>query len=117
MTVLGLGPVLGLAASAATASKALRLVHNNSASRDESITFSSRAQFTRGLISRPRPLTRSILALALALALSMKTVVIGAGQAGLSVGHHLARLGEQFVILEANARVGDTWRQRWDSLR
>ena len=47
----------------------------------------------------------------------MKTVVIGAGQAGLSVGHHLARLGEQFVILEANARVGDTWRQRWDSLR
>lgn len=44
-------------------------------------------------------------------------VVIGAGQAGLSVGHHLARLGVEFVILEANPRVGDSWRKRWDSLR
>ena len=44
-------------------------------------------------------------------------VVIGAGQAGLSVGYHLARRGISFVILEANARVGDTWRKRWDSLR
>jgi putative flavoprotein involved in K+ transport len=44
-------------------------------------------------------------------------VVIGAGQAGLSVGYHLARRGIPFVILEANARVGDTWRKRWDSLR
>ena len=45
------------------------------------------------------------------------TVVIGAGQAGLSVGYHLARRGIPFVILDANARVGDTWRRRWDSLR
>lgn len=44
-------------------------------------------------------------------------IVIGAGQAGLSVGHHLARLGLSFVILEAHSRVGDSWRQRWDSLR
>jgi len=45
-------------------------------------------------------------------------VVIGGGQAGLSVGYHLARCGvERFVILDANARVGDSWRQRWDSLR
>ena len=44
-------------------------------------------------------------------------VVIGAGQAGLSVGYHLRRLGLSFVILEANARVGDSWRHRWDSLR
>jgi putative flavoprotein involved in K+ transport len=44
-------------------------------------------------------------------------VVIGAGQAGLSVGHHLARLGLSFVILEAQPRIGDSWRQRWDSLR
>jgi putative flavoprotein involved in K+ transport len=47
----------------------------------------------------------------------IETVVIGAGQAGLSVGHHLARRGLPFVILEANDRVGDTWRRRWDSLR
>jgi putative flavoprotein involved in K+ transport len=45
------------------------------------------------------------------------TVVIGGGQAGLSVGYHLARRGQRFVILEANERVGDSWRQRWDSLR
>jgi putative flavoprotein involved in K+ transport len=45
------------------------------------------------------------------------TIVIGGGQAGLSVGFYLARAGRPFVILDANERVGDTWRQRWDSLR
>jgi putative flavoprotein involved in K+ transport len=44
-------------------------------------------------------------------------VVIGAGQAGLSVGHHLKRKGVDHVILDAASRVGDVWRQRWDSLR
>jgi putative flavoprotein involved in K+ transport len=44
-------------------------------------------------------------------------VVIGGGQAGLSVGYHLARRGMRFVILDASARVGDSWRKRWDSLR
>jgi putative flavoprotein involved in K+ transport len=44
-------------------------------------------------------------------------VVIGAGQAGLSTGYHLARLGRRFVILESNDRIGDSWRKRWDSLR
>ena len=47
----------------------------------------------------------------------VETVIIGGGQAGLSVGYHLARRGRRFVILEANARVGDSWRTRWDSLR
>jgi putative flavoprotein involved in K+ transport len=47
----------------------------------------------------------------------IQTVVIGAGQSGLSVGYHLAKRGMPFVILEANPRVGDTWRNRWDSLR
>src|SRR5215475_2844566 len=45
------------------------------------------------------------------------TVVIGGGQAGLAVGYHLARRGHRFVILDANQRVGDAWRNRWDSLR
>ena len=45
------------------------------------------------------------------------TIVIGGGQAGLSVGYHLARRGRSFVILDANQRIGDTWRNRWDSLR
>jgi putative flavoprotein involved in K+ transport len=47
----------------------------------------------------------------------IQTVVIGAGQAGLSVGYHLARRGRRFVILDAGARIGDVWRNRWDSLR
>jgi putative flavoprotein involved in K+ transport len=45
------------------------------------------------------------------------TVVIGAGQAGLSAGYHLAKRGLPFVILDADARVGDHWRDRWDSLK
>ena len=45
------------------------------------------------------------------------TVVVGGGQAGLSVGYHLAQKGRQFVILEGAPRVGDQWRNRWDSLR
>jgi putative flavoprotein involved in K+ transport len=44
-------------------------------------------------------------------------VVIGGGQAGLSVGHYLKQRGLRFVILDANARVGDVWRNRWDSLK
>ena len=45
-----------------------------------------------------------------------ETVIIGAGQAGLATGYHLARQGRSFVILEADQRVGDVWRRRWDSL-
>jgi putative flavoprotein involved in K+ transport len=45
------------------------------------------------------------------------TVVIGAGQAGLSAGFHLAQRGLPFVILDADARIGDHWRDRWDSLK
>jgi putative flavoprotein involved in K+ transport len=45
------------------------------------------------------------------------TVVIGGGQAGLSAGAYLQRAGRSFVILDAGERVGDAWRQRYDSLR
>ena len=48
---------------------------------------------------------------------SIPTVIIGGGQAGLAMGYHLQRQGEQFVILDAQPRIGDTWRHRWDSLR
>lgn len=44
-------------------------------------------------------------------------IVIGGGQAGLSVGYYLARQGLRFVILDAQERIGDVWRNRWDSLR
>jgi putative flavoprotein involved in K+ transport len=44
-------------------------------------------------------------------------IVIGGGQAGLSAGYHLKQRGLSFVILDAAARIGDAWRERWDSLR
>ena len=43
-------------------------------------------------------------------------VVIGGGLAGLAAGYHLAKRGIDFVILEASPRVGDVWRNRYDSL-
>src|SRR6266496_6656054 len=47
-----------------------------------------------------------------------ETIVIGGGQAGLSVGYYLKKLGRSFVILDANERIGGSWRTRcWNSLR
>jgi putative flavoprotein involved in K+ transport len=46
----------------------------------------------------------------------LDVVVVGAGQAGLAIGHFLARAGRRFVIVEAGESVGMAWRQRWDSL-
>jgi putative flavoprotein involved in K+ transport len=45
------------------------------------------------------------------------TVVVGGGQAGLAAGYYLKRHGRDFVILDAGQRVGDSWRERWRSLR
>jgi len=47
----------------------------------------------------------------------IETVIIGGGQAGLAVAYHLKSRGRPFVVLDANGRVGDSWRSRWDSLR
>jgi putative flavoprotein involved in K+ transport len=47
---------------------------------------------------------------------SYGAIVIGGGQAGLATGYYLKRQGRDFIILDANARVGDAWRNRWDSL-
>lgn len=45
------------------------------------------------------------------------TLVIGGGQAGLVVGYHLSQAGVPFLIVDANTRTGDSWRNRWDSLK
>ncbi|WP_062377874.1 NAD(P)-binding domain-containing protein [Demequina pelophila] len=51
---------------------------------------------------------------------SVDVVVIGAGQAGLAVAHHLARrgvtTGERLVVLDAEADAGGAWRHRWSTL-
>jgi len=43
-------------------------------------------------------------------------VVIGGGQAGLATGHAARLAGLRHLILDAGARTGDTWRDRYDSL-
>lgn len=46
-----------------------------------------------------------------------QVVVIGGGQAGLAVGHHLRRLGVDIVVLDARTAPGGAWQHPWDSLR
>jgi putative flavoprotein involved in K+ transport len=48
---------------------------------------------------------------------TVETVIIGAGQAGLATAYHLQRRGRHCVVLDRNHRIGDNWRQQWDSLR
>jgi putative flavoprotein involved in K+ transport len=47
----------------------------------------------------------------------VETLVIGGGQAGLAMGYQLARRDLPYKIVDANPRIGDAWRNRWDSLR
>jgi glycine/D-amino acid oxidase-like deaminating enzyme len=46
----------------------------------------------------------------------LDSVVIGAGQAGLSASYHLRRLGLDHVVLDAGGAPGGAWQHRWDSL-
>jgi putative flavoprotein involved in K+ transport len=48
---------------------------------------------------------------------TFETIIIGAGQAGLATAYHLAARDRSFVVLESHDRVGDNWRERFDSLR
>ncbi len=43
-------------------------------------------------------------------------VIIGGGQGGIGLGARLKRLGVPTIILEKNARAGDSWRNRYRSL-
>src|SRR4051794_3032344 len=44
-------------------------------------------------------------------------LVVGAGVAGLLTGYRLQQRKADFVLLDAHERVGDSWRERYDSLR
>lgn len=46
----------------------------------------------------------------------LDVLVIGGGQAGLAMGYHLKQEGHRFQIVERNPRLGDSWRNRYDSL-
>jgi putative flavoprotein involved in K+ transport len=43
-------------------------------------------------------------------------VIVGGGQGGIALGARLKRLGVPTIILEKNARPGDSWRNRYKSL-
>lgn len=43
-------------------------------------------------------------------------LVVGGGQGGIGLGARLRRLGVPAIIIERNARAGDSWRNRYDSL-
>ncbi|RXZ68311.1 flavin-containing monooxygenase [Agromyces albus] len=48
---------------------------------------------------------------------TLDTAVVGAGAAGLLVGKRLADRGIRFELFDDHARVGDSWRERYRSLR
>jgi putative flavoprotein involved in K+ transport len=46
----------------------------------------------------------------------VNTVIVGGGQAGLSLSYHLSRQGRDHVVLEQSEAPGNAWRNhRWDS--
>jgi putative flavoprotein involved in K+ transport len=46
----------------------------------------------------------------------VESIIVGGGQAGLSLSYYLKGAGREHVILEKSAQVGDAWRnRRWDS--
>jgi putative flavoprotein involved in K+ transport len=48
---------------------------------------------------------------------SIETVVIGAGQAGLSMSSLLGQAGREHVVLDRRDRLGGGWLDRWDAFR
>jgi putative flavoprotein involved in K+ transport len=51
------------------------------------------------------------------LASRVETVVIGAGQAGLTMSRHLRQAGRDHVVLDRRATLGGGWQDRWDAFR
>ncbi|MBI3243340.1 MAG: NAD(P)-binding domain-containing protein [Chloroflexi bacterium] len=45
----------------------------------------------------------------------LDTIIIGGGQAGLSLSYLLTQQGREHLVLEKAGRAGEAWRWRWDS--
>src|SRR5215470_6212931 len=46
----------------------------------------------------------------------VETIIVGGGQAGLSVSYYLSQQGRDHVVLEQSNQPGNAWRNhRWDS--
>ena len=48
---------------------------------------------------------------------STNTVVIGAGQSGLIMSHHLRQAGREHLVVERRDQLGGGWRDRWDAFQ
>src|SRR5215216_2146532 len=44
-------------------------------------------------------------------------LVVGAGEAALSMAWHLAGRGVRYLVIDSAPEIGHSWRTRWDSLR
>ncbi len=47
---------------------------------------------------------------------NLDILVIGGGQAGLAMGYHLKQAEHRFQVIERHPRIGDSWRNRYESL-
>ncbi len=47
----------------------------------------------------------------------LDVLIIGAGQTGLAVAYYIKKTKLSFLLVDANTRIGDSWRKRYDSLR
>lgn len=47
----------------------------------------------------------------------MDVLVIGGGQAGLATSYHLKQQGIEHLVLDRSSQTGNSWRERYDSLR
>lgn len=45
-----------------------------------------------------------------------ETIIIGAGQAGISIGYYLKKTSKKFLILDKSSEIGESWKERYDSL-
>lgn len=51
------------------------------------------------------------------ISINLDILIIGAGQAGLALGYHLRGTSWQFQLVDGHGRIGDSWRNRYASLR
>ena len=44
-------------------------------------------------------------------------IIIGAGQAGLAMAYYLNQQKANYLVIDANTKIGEPWLKRWDSLK
>jgi len=105
---------------AAAAEAALRLPDGDLPSVPGSGTLRRRAtqaDDNRGLGARSWPHGRGASAgqeVDVSVPSAVEAVVVGAGQAGLSMSWHLAHAGRSHVVIDARPTLGGGWQDRWD---